>query len=292
MPQPESQQTPEAQESLIPSLRRATFDELPVALLLPPLNPSRETFDEVALADLLESIPKLGIFQPLIVEPEGEQYRIWAGHRRFIAAGVLGLVKVPCMIYPNGTDMATAVQHHENRTRESVNPAQEARYFGRLLDGQCGGDVDVLCELTREVRPYVETRLILLRGHEEVLDALGNDVIGIGVAGELNKITDHPSMLMYLDAAIKGGASVRMVREWVNGWKHTQQFSTEIAAGPAGAGGPILPTPTTEMICCCCGKSTHPYHMRILWVHETCKELFLDDTLARLRGDGPTEASS
>src|SRR5713101_9360677 len=117
------------------------FRRVETARVLPPLNPARETFSEEALADLVASIPVVGIINPLTVEQEGENFRVHAGHRRLVAAQALSLPVVPCMIYAPGCAPGTAIKHHENKARESLNPAEEARYFHRVLESECGGDV-------------------------------------------------------------------------------------------------------------------------------------------------------
>lgn len=266
--------------SSVPVFRRIDADKL-----LPPLNPSRETFDEQGLADLVASIQELGILEPLIVEQEGTLYRIHAGHRRFIAGQAVKLATFPCMAYAPGTAPGSAIQHHENKIREDLNAAEEARHFGRILEQECGGDVDVLCLRVVETRPYVEGRLALLSGWPQTLEALGAGFINIGVAMELNRITDEPSMLMYLDAAARGGATVRTVREWRTQWERTQQFQQPELLDRPLAGAAVHVEPTSTMTCFLCDSSESPHDMELLFSHKTCRRLLLDNFLAKIRGE-------
>lgn len=276
-------------QPLDPLAGKPLYRDLDPKLLLEPLNASRETFDETAMAELIESIRTLGVIQPLVVEQEGGNFRIKAGHRRWIASTALELPNVPCMVYAPGTSPGAAIQHHENAIRESVNVAQEARYFGRLLEQNCNGDVDELCALLKETRQYVEGRLILLKGWQQTLDALGLDLISKGVADELNKIDEEAAMLMYLDAAVRGGASIRMVREWRVQWQQTRQFATT-ATPPEGTAADLHanPSPST-MVCFLCESEESPHDMELLFTHKTCRRLILDRFLASLRPQPATE---
>lgn len=263
------------------------FRRIDRALLLEPKNPSRETFDEIALAELIESIRELGILEPLIVEQEGGKFRIHAGHRRFIAGRAVGLETLPCMVYAPGTAPGSAIQHHENKIREKLNPAQEARYLAGVLERECSGDVDQLCTLVKETRQYVESRLVLLTGWPQVCEALGLDLISLGVAGELNKIDDEPAMLMYLDAATKGGATVRTVRDWRVQWQQTKQFSTSVPPDQPLEGAAVHHPSASTMVCVCCDSEEDAHDFELIFVHKACRRLILDRFLNSLRPQAP-----
>lgn len=260
------------------------FRRIDPARLLPPKNAARETFDETALQELIDSIQDVGIIENLVVEQEGYLFRIHAGHRRWVAATAAKLKEVPCMVYAPGTAPGESIKHHENKVRENLNAAEEARYFQRLLEADCGGDVDVLCRMVKEVRNYVEGRLLLIRGWPEVLEALGVGLVGVGVAEQLNLISDHAAMLMYLDAAARGGATIRVVKEWRMQWERTQQFSTVSADDlPVGV-PPILPPSISTMKCFLCDSEESAHDMELLFTHKTCRRLLLDQFLNKLRG--------
>src|SRR5260370_9832848 len=80
-----------------PSPTEPVFRRLDPTLLLAPVEAARETFDEVALAELIASIQVLGVIEPLIVEQEGGRFRIHAGHRRWLSATAAKLPLLPCM---------------------------------------------------------------------------------------------------------------------------------------------------------------------------------------------------
>lgn len=248
---------------------------IPIGLLLEPDIAARETFDETKLEELIESIKAVGIINALVVQQEGTRYRVIAGHRRMVAARAAGLLNVPCRVSSAGGPSLESLKAHENYFREDLNPAEEARYLGKLLEAQCKGDVDNLVQLVKQSRDYLEGRLILLRGDPLVLDALAGATISIGVAHELNKMIDPQRRAMYLDAAQQGGASVRMVREWrIQG---NLADGINAAGLPAVDGGenPIKHIEPYVMRCFLCQSDEEKHDMEVIYIHRSCQRVMM-----------------
>src|SRR5690606_13627171 len=112
--------------------------ELPVDLLQRGRYQPRIDMREETLAELAESIRAQGIVQPIVVRPlkgPGEtRYEIIAGERRWRAAQLAGLEKVPAVIRDIPDEAAVAVALIENIQRENLNPLEEARSLKRLID--------------------------------------------------------------------------------------------------------------------------------------------------------------
>ena len=121
------------------------------------------------------------------------------------------LVTVPALVFPEGTPTEEAMKCTENLAREKVNPIDEALYFERLFRERCGSDVFALCGLVGKTQSYVEGRLNLLTGYEDVVRALQNNQITLSVAVELNKYKDEGFAKMDLATAIECGYSSRYV---------------------------------------------------------------------------------
>ncbi len=257
--------------------------ELPLALIDEPELPVRMTMDPVQLEELADSIREVGLLQPIVVHQADGRYRIEAGHRRFIAAQRVGLKTIPALVRGAGGVSPEAVKIHENAWREDLNPAEEAAYYDTLLQRDCGGDVDKLCRLVRQRREYVEQRLLLVRGDVEVFTAVMQRRISLGVARELNKIPDQGYRRMYLDAAARGGATVRMVQEW------RQQLAgiTPAEPPPLTSGEnqfTAQPAPVLTMKCYCCDQAERPWDLELVYICRSgCRQL-LDRLLARAAG--------
>lgn len=257
------------------------YREIPLELIDEPSLAIRETMDTEALAELARSIKEVGVLQPIALEQQGGRYRILAGHRRYLASQIVGLKTIAAMLRDTSEISGVAVTSHENAYREDVNPAEEAVYLQKVLDQECGGDVDRLCALTRQVRSYVEGRLLLLQGDPDVFEALRARRISMAVARELNKVSDRGYRMMYLDAAIRGGATARIVQEW-----RVQANQAAPAEAPPPSSGANqysgLPAPVTTMTCLCCRSTAEPWNMELIPVHRRCRGMFVDPLLARL----------
>jgi ParB family chromosome partitioning protein len=114
------------------SVRTVSVD----ALRLPEHQP-RRYFDPRAMEELVGSIQRHGILQPLLVRPSGEdragEYEIVAGERRYRAARQVGLAEVPVVVRKMTTEEAVQYALLENLQREDLNPVEETEGILRLL---------------------------------------------------------------------------------------------------------------------------------------------------------------
>jgi ParB family chromosome partitioning protein len=112
--------------------------ELALTELVPGMYQPRTRMDEGALYELAESIRAQGIMQPILVRRlvDGEQaghYEIIAGERRFRAAKIAGLERVPVLVRDVPNESAAAMALIENIQREDLNPLEEAQGLQRLI---------------------------------------------------------------------------------------------------------------------------------------------------------------
>lgn len=271
------------------SKAKPEFKRLPLALIDEPEAPIRETFDPQKLEWLAESIKEVGVLEPILVQAHNGRFRIHAGHRRYVASGQAGLTDIPALILPEGDVSSEAITVHENAYREDVNPGEEASYLGRLLERCCEGDVDKLCALTRQKRVYVEDRLLLLQGDPKVLEVLKARAISFAVARELNKVEDQGYRWMFLDAAARGGASVRIVREWRIGAALVTPVDPPPPTDGTNQFTGLSQSPKT-FVCLLCESDETPWEMELVYMHKTCRRLFLERFLARLKGEAAARA--
>ena len=244
-----SKNTPRTINNKPPAIRDT---DIPLALVDDPVRPSRQTFGEPELQELIASIDAAGLIQPISVEVVGDRYRVLAGHRRTIACRALGHSVIRARVYPAGTDLAAVVQVHENVMREDLNPAEEADWWWHLLETFCGGDTNKLAAELRLSREHVERRLALKTGDEDVFSALGQGLIGAGVAEELNRVKDRGRRVMYLDAAVRGGATRALIREWRSKGEALDALQGTAPAVEQPGGGDAAPAPPPRLACELC----------------------------------------
>ena len=94
----------------------------------------RTVFDQQALQELADSIRAQGVVQPVVVRPEGSHFELVAGERRWRAAQLAGLQKIPAVVRELDARSAAAIALIENIQREDLNPLEEALAFFRLIE--------------------------------------------------------------------------------------------------------------------------------------------------------------
>ena len=250
--------------------------EIPIELVDDPELTMRETFDDEKFLELVDDIKANGVQVPLIVERRGDRYRVCAGHRRITACRRLGASTVPCDVREPGALDAEAIKILENDVREQVNAAEGAMYLARLYVERCHEDVDELCALVRRSRRYVEDRLLVWSGDAEILEALKARQIGLGVALELNGISNAMWRRGGLDIAVRSGMTMAAAKQYkrdANRAAAGQTPATDTSAsGDATAAAPI----TANEMCYVCARSDHPERMRWIRVHEHCDLAILE----------------
>jgi ParB family transcriptional regulator, chromosome partitioning protein len=111
------------------------LDEIPVEWIKAGKYQPRKEFDEESLLDLSASIKAQGIMQPIVVRPVGkDQYEIIAGERRWRAAQLAELEKIPAVIRDVDDEAAVAMSLIENIQREDLNPLEQSRALQRLIE--------------------------------------------------------------------------------------------------------------------------------------------------------------
>ena len=109
--------------------------QLPVAALCPGKYQPRTHMDEGSLAELADSIRARGVIQPIIVRAVGaSQFEILAGERRWRAARIAGLERVPAIVREVPDEAALGIGLIENIQREDLNPIEEANGLKRLIE--------------------------------------------------------------------------------------------------------------------------------------------------------------
>ena len=119
---------------------REVIKEVPAETLLnlsdiePNVNQPRREFDKAALEELADSIKKYGVIEPIVVSKNGKTYKIIAGERRWRAARMAGLKKIPAVIKDYSDRERMEVALIENLQREDLNPIEEALAYQSLID--------------------------------------------------------------------------------------------------------------------------------------------------------------
>ena len=111
-----------------------TEEVVDINYVTPNRDQPRKNFDKEKLEELAESIKIHGIVEPILVQDRKDHYEIVAGERRWRAAKLAGLKKVPVLVKDYSTREVLEVALIENLQRQDLNPIEEAKAYSRLIE--------------------------------------------------------------------------------------------------------------------------------------------------------------
>ncbi len=170
----------------------------------------RKRFDDQGLAELAQSISESGILQPILVTRAGERFRILAGERRFRAAAIAGLQRIPVLIRDGIEDRdELLIALTENLQRRDLTPLEEAEAFRQLRD-EFGMTQEAVAEKVGKDRATVANTLRLLKLPQEIRAALEEGLLSAGHARALLALPSAADQENVAREAIREGLSVRL----------------------------------------------------------------------------------
>lgn len=190
----------------------------------------REVFDEEEIDQLATSLLDVGVLQPLVVRPLGEdRYELVAGERRLRAAIVAGLPTVPAIV--RATEDADLLKEAlvENIHRVQLNPLEEAAAYQQLLDDFGVTQEDLAARLGRS-RPTISNTIRLLTLPAAVQRRIAAGVITAGHAKALLSLESGAAQQRLADRVVAEGLSVRATEE-------AARLLQDEEGGPASGGG-------------------------------------------------------
>lgn len=149
----------------------------------------RKNFNEEDLKDLAASIEKYGIIQPLLLKKKEDKYEIIAGERRFRAAKLACLEKVPAIVKDITDHESSRIAIIENIQRKDLNPVEEAMSYRHLLDSQDITQKELAEEIGKS-RQYIGNTIRLLNLDPRVLKLLEEEEISVSHGKKLLSIKD------------------------------------------------------------------------------------------------------
>ena len=189
------------------------FEYIPVSRLEPRQGQPRTVFDEVSLRELADSIAEHGVLQPLSVRPLSDgYYQIIAGERRWRAARLAGLDKVPVRIVTADDRTTAELALIENLQREDLNPLEEARGFRDLMS-DFGLTQEETAAVVGKSRSVVANAIRLLNLPEEVMALLEDGSLAPGAARALLAIPDGKKQQEAAERVVREGLSVRQTEK-------------------------------------------------------------------------------
>ena len=181
--------------------------------ILPNKNQPRKAFNSELLNDLAESIKINGILQPIAVrEVDNNKYEIIAGERRWRAAQIAGLTKVPIILFAANNEKTFELAIMENVQREDLNPIEEALAIKELIE-KYNFSQEKIIDITGKKRTRIVNILRVLDLPDEIQKLIAEEKISRGHGIALLSFKEDANLLEIAQSIIEKGLSVRQVEK-------------------------------------------------------------------------------
>ena len=199
--------------------------DVEIDLIRPGQQQPRTTFDQARLEELAQSIRTSGIIQPLLVRPRGGLFELVAGERRWRAAQLAGLERIPAIIREIPDEKLLELALIENIQRQELNPIEEANAYKRLIESLHLTQDEVAQRVGRD-RTFITNYLRILKLPSEIQLLLETEKLSFGHARALLGLSDVILQRRYAQKIVKQNWSVRETERRI---KHASQDRPEIS---------------------------------------------------------------
>jgi ParB family chromosome partitioning protein len=182
--------------------------DLAIEMISPNPDQPRTDIAEEGIAELADSIQKVGLLQPIMVRPFGEGYQIIAGERRWRAARQAGLTRVPVVVKATTETESLELALIENLQRQDLNAIEESRGYRRLLTEYRMTQAELADKVSKS-RSTITNALRLLDLPEEVQELVYQGKMTAGHARAVLSVPDENARLKLAQRIVDDGLSVR-----------------------------------------------------------------------------------
>lgn len=195
-------------EALIPEKGEEVI-YLDIDRIFPGEQQPRKAFRDESLKELASSIKEKGVLQPVIVSRVGDgTFRLVTGERRWRAAAVAGLKKMPALVRDVASKDSLEIALIENIQREDLNPIETAEAF-RKLTTDFHLTQEELSDKVGKDRATIANYLRLLKLPEEIKSLIYNGSLSMGHAKAILTVEGRSHQVEAARKIIKKGLSVR-----------------------------------------------------------------------------------
>lgn len=193
----------------------SSISEIELSKIQPNPEQPRSVFEEEALQELAISIRSMGVIQPITLKELSEDhYLIISGERRYRAAQMAGLERIPAYIKTAADEHIMEMALIENIQREDLNSIEIALAYHKLIESYALTQ-EQLSERVGKKRATIANYLRLLKLPAEIQVGLKDKKIDMGHARALLPVEDPEVQLALYEQILEQGLSVRNVEELV-----------------------------------------------------------------------------
>jgi len=194
-----------------------TLHRIPLDLIAPNPRQPRKAFGEAELRELADSLREHGVLQPVLVRPlAGGRYELLAGERRWRAARLAGLERIPAVVRAAPNDDGLEIAVIENMARQDLNPVEAAHACAALVD-EFGLTKEEVGSRVGKSRVAISNLVRLLELPDEVLSMLEAGQLSEGHGRAVLQARDHNLRRRVAREARDRGLSVRQTESLARG---------------------------------------------------------------------------
>jgi ParB family chromosome partitioning protein len=188
--------------------RNIDFTEIKINQIKPNPNQPRTDFAEEKISELMRSIEKDGLLQPILVRPEGSGYQIIAGERRWQACKRLGFKTIAAKTVIANDIEAQEIALVENLQRDNLNAIEEARGYQRLIELK-GCKQKEVAESVSKNQATISNALRLLSLPEEVQGLMFDGLLTSGHGRAILSVPEEEGRIRLAKKIVEESLSVR-----------------------------------------------------------------------------------
>jgi len=198
-------------------------------------NPLRLEGENKGIAELAESISRIGLIHPLVVAPDGDRYRLIAGHRRFAACRIVGLKDVAVRIITGDQREICEVALAENLFRKDLSPIEMAVAVAALIT-EGGMNREQVAGVCQRSTAWVKEQEEVVSWPSDVQKAVHDGWLSVSAASNLALVEDDTHRRVLLNRVRENGATARTTAAWLQSWRTSilerKPEPAELAPGP------------------------------------------------------------
>jgi len=226
--------------------------EAKISVIVVGPNEMREVDRDEGFQDLVASVRRLGVLQPVVVREGDEGFVLVAGHRRLAAAKEVGLEVIPVTVAVGPEKRDREIAFAENLFRKDMSAVETAAALRDVLESERMSIEELARAVQRSVH-WVERMVSMCEWPSEVLLAVHQGAVSVAAGQNLALVTDDSYREFLVRQAVDNGATARTTAAWLQAFRAMLPAEQAVEA-PAIAGRepqePLIP----QAPCMCCGQ--------------------------------------
>ena len=225
--------------------------DIPIGKVKPGDYAQRFRLDEEKLSELVGSIRRQGLIQPVSVKEVDGEYIVVSGHRRYEACRRAGLEVIPCEVVGGEEAFVRERTFAENFFREDLSPIEQAVSISKEYEAGTMTVEQMAAGFRRSV-DWVKRQIGITRWPEDVLEAIHVHGVSVAAASSLALVDDESYRRFLIRNAIENGVTARTTAGWLQAYRASQPSQIVEAVEGGKEAQPLTPA-APQGLCTCCG---------------------------------------